>query len=349
MEDKLKNLENMMTSSVLEEIKFDKKLEMKIKEGILKQGHGIRKPKWNLGKRLMVSGAAALMMIGAFIGAVNVSPSFAEAVSKIPYLKILFHEKNPVELVNDKLTEKGYNLNGVGVSYPEKELAVSIIGTEEYFQSVKGDVQREVEALLKAENIDAYTVKVTLMEAPDVQPQSEEELAREKAALQLQETITKKLEEAQFNLLSLYVMEDMTGRRIQVEVADTETRIDQLKQIINEVVAANGLESFPIELDKVNLVKREQDNRWAGITSKLSEDLMAKKGFKVTGIGYTVHPEPTVRVQTSVKSTNADAGEFAKDLESKINDFLQTEELKTMTKGDQYTIEIFGKDKKKLN
>jgi hypothetical protein len=349
MENKLKNLDKMMTSTVMEDIKFDRKLEMKIKEGILKQGPSKGKPRWSLGKRLLISSAAAVMMVGAFIGAVNVSPSFAEAVSKIPYLKIFFHEKDPVELVNDKLTEKGYNLNGVGVSYQTKELEVSLIGTEEYFQSVKGEVQKEVETLLAAENIDAYTVKISHMAAPNVKPQSEEELAQEKATLQLQESITAKLAEANINPLSLYVIDDMTGRKIQVEIADTETRVDELKQTINEVVAANGLEEFSIELDQVNLVKREQEDRWGSVVSKLSEDLMGKTGFKVTGIGYTVHPEPTVRVTTSVQSSETDAGEYAKELETKINDFLQTAELKAMTKGDKYIIEISGEDKKKIN
>lgn len=44
-----------------------------------------------------------------------------------------------------------------------------------------------------------------------------------------------------------------TMRLIKVEVPDTENRIEEIKEEINKVIQSEELDSYKIEIDKINL------------------------------------------------------------------------------------------------
>lgn len=76
---------------------------------------------------------------------------------------------------------------------------------------------------------------------------------------------------------------------------------------------------------------------------------MGKKEYKVTGLAYSVYPSPELIIKTSIKSVDSDAKDFAKNLETVIEQFLKTDEMASMVKDDSYIITIHSKDGKKIN
>ncbi|MFC7371048.1 DUF4030 domain-containing protein [Fictibacillus iocasae] len=345
MEDKLNHLEKMMKTTVLREITFDQKLKNRISNELQKK-KSVRKPI----NKVMGTAIAAAVIIGSFFTAVNISPAFAETVSKLPLLSLMFHEKDPVQLVHEELREKKYNIDAVGVTYqPKKEMMISIVGSDQYYRKVKYEVEKIAESLLAKNGLDAYRVKVYQSIEYVDEPQSPEWMQWEKDAETLRESIKAALAKAGISVRQVDVntaSPDLDDKRVQIEIVDTEKRVPEIKSLIRSTVKDAGFKEMPIEVYKINLAKQEQEGRWSDILSAISVDLMGKKDYRVTGLGYSVHPSPRIEIRTEVKSTDPDAESFARDLHNKVIQFLQEDEMKKKVRGDDYKIEILSRDKK---
>ncbi|PLT31037.1 DUF4030 domain-containing protein [Peribacillus deserti] len=347
MENKLKNLRESMTETVFEDVTFDKALQRKIKEKALQQGLGRRKAKWGIARKMGVYTAAAAVLIGLFISSAYVSPAMAEVASKIPYVKLLFIKKDVTQLVAERLDEKKYKYDGIGLSYrPKKELVIQIPSSKEYYNRVKADVKKIAQDILDSQDYDAFTVNVMNF---NPEPVAEEE---DPKLLVLQTQIFDELKKQKFDVLSLYIVEipDSGGEReVQVELADTEKRVAKLKELINKRIEAEQKETYGIKLQKVNLAKREQEGRWGSVISAMAQELMGKKDFQVKGLSYTVHPEPKLTIHTTVSAGDDHAKEYAQDLELIIHHFVTSDEMKEFVKGEPYELVINSKEKKQLN
>ncbi|WP_409295813.1 DUF4030 domain-containing protein [Peribacillus sp. SCS-26] len=351
MEDKLKNLRGSMTDTVLQDVVFDEKLESGIKAGI---AGGVRQNKRKrIMKRIGVYSAAAVLLIGLFISSAFVSPVMADVASKIPYLKLLFKKEDINDLMVKELEKKHYKFSGLGVSYqPQKEFHIQLEGSKEYYDSIKGDVRKLAEKTLESQGYDAFKIVIDRFDASAMEKEPAPD-AKELKRQALEKELNVALKKEGFDIMNLFVRDfkpdGKVVRDIQVEIPDTEKRVDELKQIIAAEVKARNGEPYPIKIRKINLAKREQDNRWGSVISAIAQDLMAKKDFHAKGIGYTVYPEPKITIRTEIKSTAGDAEEFGQNMEMLIAEFLQSPEMKELVKGDAYSIWIMSSDKKRLN
>lgn len=338
MEDKLKQLRESMASTILEEITFDEKLEHKI-------NNRLHKRKGKHKNKFIYFTSAAVLLFALFIGSAFVSPAMAKMASKIPYLGQFFESKDIVMVMHDELIEKGYKVGSVGVSYQgKKEVLIVIEGSDVYFNKVKDDVESIAASMLKMRDYDAYTVAVTKYEERnvDITPEQDEQFRKESGLLIALDGVREKY---QFAGLSL----DSNKKVVKIEIPDTETRMSEIEQQVQSILKTKTDESYTVKFKKINMMKRDQDQRWAEILSLTGEDLMGKKVYKVTGLGYSVYPSPEIIFKVSMKSTDPDAKEHAEQLEKVIEDYLQTDEMKEKVKDDSYTITIRSKDQKKLN
>ncbi len=87
-----------------------------------------------------------------------------------------------------------------------------------------------------------------------------------------------------------------------------------------------------------------------GVVAPLYDQLMGKKELMVTGVSYTVYPEPPkITLNTSVESSDFGAEQFADELQALVDKYHKTGEMAKAAEGDSYSIVIFSKDKKRLN
>jgi hypothetical protein len=302
-----------------------------------------RKKRFNLGKKMIYGCGAVVILFGMLIGSAFVSPVMAEVVSKIPYFGKLVESKSIGSVIFEELQEKGYRVEGVGASFQgKKKINIRLEGPESYYNQVKDEVEKTVKDVLKSRKYDAYSVKVNKSQEFVDTDKKETEMV-----LRLSDSITQELEKHHYAYLFLGFSEETITIELPNSVSDED--VQEIKQLINDIVKANHAGPYSIKVKMVDLEKREQGIRWAEILNAVGEDLLGKKEYKVTGLAYSVDPGPELVIKTSLKNGDADAKEFAENLEAVIEEFLKTEKLVSTADNDSYTITILNKKGKKIN
>lgn len=344
-------MNDYLTNNVKKEV--DK---IKIPEEALDQAikSAINKGKRNqrsLGKKVIYFSSAAVFLFGLLIGSAFVSPAMARVVSKIPYLGQIFESKNDiVTVITEELRAKGYKTSGAGVSFPEKKIVIDIQGSEKYFVAVKEDVERVASEILQSKGYDAYTLKVSRYKERkvEVDPKDEKKMNQYNKEYEIiHNAATEALKSRNFNVLSLSM--GYSPRTLEIAIPDTETRIDEMKQVVNQILKENRIDYIPLNIKKIDMEKRDQDRRWIEILRIVREDLLGKKDYKVRMVGYSVHPEPEIQMFITLPSSDENAKEFAQQLEKVIDNFLKSEQMKSRVKNDPYHITIYSKDDKIIN
>ncbi|KMN92389.1 DUF4030 domain-containing protein [Priestia aryabhattai] len=307
-------------------------------------------------RNILYSGIAVVILSGVFISSGFVSPAMAQVVAKVPYLGQLFYTKEPLgdEIVNT-VRKKGYNINGASISLQgsKNSINVHVVGSESYYNEVKRDIEKIVSDIIQKRNYDTYTFKVT-REVPVVE--EEEELSAEEKKMQnISEDLSNILDSLNYPILELSVGidRDNEGKTqptvyLQIPNTETENRVEEIKGVVNKVLAQNDAKGMSIEIEKIDMKKSEQRMRWGDIADDVGEDLIGKEKYHVKTVGSSIQPNPQLSVYTSLGHSSDDKA-FAKELEKVINEFLTTKKMKKKIKGDPYQIIIYGKGDKKLN
>jgi citrate lyase gamma subunit len=335
------NVKEEMDNIRVPEDKLNHSIQVAIERGMKDRG-ALRK-KW------IYYSSAAVLLFGLLIGSALVSPAMANVVSKIPYLGSIFESKEDVVMgISEELREKGYPVNGIGVSFPEKVIRIGIAGDKDYFNRVKTEVEEVAMDFLQSRNYDAYTVKVSRYEEPEV-PQKDKEIQQISEDFQLIDSRVRE-ELGKRNIEVLQLGHLARPESIQIEIPNnTEATSDEIKEVVREILSENDIRSIPVEIKKVNMKKREQDRRWREILQTVSDDLLGKKDYKVRMVGYSVYPEPEIQAHITLSSKDENAKDFAKQLEDVIDEFLKSDQMKERIKGDPYHITIYSKDDKIIN
>ncbi|WP_075981783.1 DUF4030 domain-containing protein [Bacillus massilinigeriensis] len=305
--------------------------------------------KQSIGRRLAYTGAVLAVLFGLFIGTTFFSPAMAEVAAKIPYLNKVFQLKPLNEVLWEKLQAEGYKIETIGGS--AREISISIGGSDAYYNEVRGKVKEIAEGILESREYDAYKVKVikSIERMNESTPISDRDQAIQDTMMEIQ----KELEKLDVNVLAQgygYSAPNTKKFRVQIDVPNTETRDEVIKQIINQKFEEKNLSNYSIDIKKIDLVQRERESKWDRVFPTIIEGLTAKKEYKVTGFAYSFHPAPLqIIIKTSIESTDKDAAERAAIIEETIEEFLHSEEIKSEIEGEPYQIIIRSKDKKHIN
>jgi len=342
MKDQLgNNVKEEMDNIRIPEDKLNHTIQMAIERG--------KKDRGGHGKKWIYYSSAAVLLFGLLIGSALVSPAMANVVSKIPYLGSIFESKDDVVVgMSEELREKGYPINGLGGSFPEKVIRIWIEGDKDYFNRVKTEVEEVAMEFLESRNYDAYTVKVSRYEEREV-PQKDKETQQRSEDFQLiDRRVREELNKRNIEVIQLAHVARPESIQIQIP-NNTEATSDEIKEVVREIMSENNIRSIPVEIKKINMQKREQDRRWREILQIVSDDLLGKKVYKVRMVGYSVHPEPEIQAFITLSSKDENAKDFAKQLEEVIDEFLKSDQMKERIKGDPYHITIYSKDDKIIN
>ncbi|MBU8589031.1 DUF4030 domain-containing protein [Priestia megaterium] len=298
-------------------------------------------------RNVVYCGIALIILSGAFVSSAFVSPAMAQVAAKIPYLGQLFKQEPVSDVLYKELEKKGYKIDSLGQTYygGKKQIEISVTGSEKYFKSVKGDIHKIVKNRLGARQYDSYKVKITRYDPSQYEYEPD---PRQEKYDKIDQEIDNELKKHNYHVLSATIGGFDQDVKVELKVPDTENHIEEMKQIINDVLAKNKEEKTPIKVYKINLKKREQEGRWGNIINDVGEDLVGKEKYHVETVGYSVHPEPQVFIYTSLSHSEKNK-QFANELEETINKFLQTQDMKANIKGDSYKIIIYDNGEKKLN
>jgi hypothetical protein len=270
----------------------------------------------------------------------------ANVAAKVPFLKMLFESKPITDEIHDALTEKGYKFDGIGAQFtPKKEFSVGLLGSKEYVDKVGPEVKKIVKDILLAREFDAYDIKVYSSEGRIVEPTPEEKQADEEFA---------KVAEIVSQVGKGYGHEgigdgfDPTKKTVNFSLPNTETRIEEIKEKAQTELAAKNYGTFTIKVEVYNAKKREREGRWSPIIHTIAEGTFGAKKYKVKGVGYTNKSSEymTIKIRTSVSSSDSDYEEVMNNIKNTIQEFLTSKETKAIIQNDAYKVIITSKDKK---
>ncbi|MEH7333539.1 DUF4030 domain-containing protein [Neobacillus drentensis] len=319
---------------------FHGEIANRIKERVHQQ---IQPKRVNWGRRLFYLGGAAVAAFGLFVVLAFFSPAVAEVAAKVPFLNMLFKSEPISDVILSNLAEKGYKVDGIGVQYkPKKVLSVRLQGTEEEVNKDKAEVKKIVKNLLMSRGFDAYGVKVEVSQfTPPVL--SEEEKKVEELNNQVFAVVS--------DVLKSYGNEESVGlvdKTIEINLPNTETRKEEIKQKIQSQLAEKGLGTYTVNAVVYNVKKREREMRWSPIITTIADGMFSSKKYKVIGVGYTNRSAEfmQITISTSVSSKDADYEEVTDRIEDTLREFLTSKETKEIIKDDAYKVFIRSKDKK---
>ena len=306
-----------------------------------------RMKKGSVIRKLTYSGITLVILFGLFIGSAFISPAMAEVVSKIPYLSKIFHSEPVNRMIWKELEEEGYRISGL--SGNASHILITVDGSEEYFQDVREEVEEIAANLLEAKEYDGYMIEVERQIDRPVPSIPE----RDQAINEALEKSYAHLINLEFNVLS-YGYQSLSANSDQViitiDIPKTEKRIEEIKEIINERLRAEKIDSYAIKFNKIDLAQREKEAKWNEIFPVIIEGLTAKKEYNVTGFAYSFDPAPLqIIIKTSINASDKDADQKVRIIEDTINEFLNSEEIQNKIAGESYKIIIRGKDKQKIN
>ncbi|MDP1420375.1 DUF4030 domain-containing protein [Peribacillus simplex] len=300
------------------------------------------KKRWSQKKKFTYLTLASIMMVGLFISTAFISPAMATIASQIPYLNQIFHSDSILDSVSQIIDEEGIQVSSSGVRYlPKKEVYIVLDGPIEYYNDTKEELELKIKELLAAKDFDAYSINIS---------QEESYVSKQKEKNEI-ETLYNKLED-NFNKLgyqAINISIDPSEEAILINLNSSEKNYKQAQNEIEKEARkitnnSSTYKNYDIKIanTKVEVIKA---GKGAEIAPILEEGLLSKKEFKVTSIGYTTN-SLTFSIYTSIDSTDSKSRESIKTLKNTINEFLQSEEIKTIVEGEPVTIKIFNKDNK---
>jgi hypothetical protein len=318
-----------------------------ISNSIKEQVHErLKHKKMSMLRKLTYSGCAAVAAAALFVGAAFYSPSVASVAAKIPYLSMIFESKPIPQEISRILTEKGYEYDGIGLSYsPKKVVTVNIIGTDEYVEGVTPEVKSIIEDVLKSRNFDAYEIEINrAVNVPvGLAPQEKKEQEEYHQAVAIVEEVLKGYGHKLFGFGS-----NPKEKMYEFELPNTETRVDEIKQKAQTALDSQNLNKYTLKVRVFDVKKREREGRWMPIVNTIADGTFGSKEYKVKGVGYS-NKSPDylmIRITTSASSTDGDYQEVVNRIENTILEFLESEKTKKVILDDAYQIVITSKDKK---
>lgn len=357
MEDELKKIHEHYQENY-----YSEEIDGRIKDGVQQKirnndSYPKEKQRHTLAKRISYITATCVVLLGIFIGSTFVSPAMAEVASKIPFLNKIFEQKPIADTLMNDLINKGYQISGAGYSVREKTYFVQVKGTEDYYDRVKDELEELVETIISSRGYDGFKVEVEKEQVTDYTDEHESE-PRKEASMFLLEELNELIPELQKQGYKIhqyglgYPSPESEDIRIDLDIEDTEKRTDEIEKVILESVNKQDLvNEVTVKFHPFNVTNREIERKWtADILPIIWEGMLNKKEYKTKGVGYsfkdgTMH----IYITTTIKKSDSKAPDLANKIESAIQTFLQSEELKGVVGDTPYKIVVRDKDSNEIN
>lgn len=304
-----------------------------------------KKKTWGIKGSLLI--AAAVLLLGISLSISNSSPALAQVVSKIPYLNSLLQSKPVIDLISEELDKEGFIVYGIDTIYkPEKEVRIRLADDEGYDNNAQKEVEKIAEQILKSKGYNAYSINVGMFVREEEYTPSKEE---KKEIEVLEKELLEEFKEKNYKSTSLSV--NPVDRKISVNIGESREYYEEIRDKVEltakDVLKSRDYTGYEIDISNV-IVKMNQSGKSALIEPSLSDALLSKKEYKVTGISFTDAPLKFY-IKTSIKSNDSNAKKEGEKLDVMINEFFETPEIEKILDNDPYEVIIYSEDKKRIN
>ncbi|WP_096274317.1 DUF4030 domain-containing protein [Paucisalibacillus globulus] len=318
----------------------------------------MKKQKLSVARKFIYATAACLVLFGLFVGSAFVSPAMAEVASKIPFLSKIFEQEPIHEVLTKELNNKGYDIAGTGYTVQGKTYHITVAGSEEYYNQVKDDIKRLAEEVITARGYDSFKVDVNMVRKlesdADFNPENDPKYQQSQLVNEVLNKVIPYLQQEGYNIDTYgisFPSPDSEELRLDLEIEDTEKRTEEIEAAIVEEIEKEGLAvDYTIKFHPFNVQEREIDQKWTTeILPVIWEGILSNKEFKTEGVGYS-YKDGTMNLyfKTSIDKSDNDALELANRIETAIDDFLQSDELKELVGDTPYKVVVRDEDGKEI-
>ncbi|MRG88342.1 DUF4030 domain-containing protein [Salinibacillus xinjiangensis] len=330
-----------------EEHYYNQEIEDNIKEKV-EQNMRVQKNPMSFGKKIIVTSSIIVLVISLLVGSTYVSPTMAEVVAKIPFIsefmKTREDQRERMELVNTSLGNKTDHTLFVSPNFKDKKAIVRVNESDKYIQTHKEEIVKMVEDELTNHNFNGYSVKVERVRPspkPDISKEDQELVAEIDKVMA---AIRKKLEHSDYHLSGFGIDAD---KEISMEVPYNKDT-NKLRELIQAALDEGNYHDYTINIKRIDrdeMEKREQDQRWAKARIYIYEALKEKEHLDVTGFAYSNHPLPmTIIIKTSIHPWSFQKDEKVGEIEKLVEEFLSSKQAEPYVKDDPYKLVIRDKN-----
>jgi hypothetical protein len=296
--------------------------------------------KWSLKKKSLTIAAAALVALALLVGSPFVSPAMANIAQKIPFLNAIYH-KDISSRIAEALDAKHIPYDSIAIRYGQDKTI--IVGIKDSTHSgLRREATDVVNRVMKENGYDSFAIQ-TDDSMVDNKPEkaTPEENQRTKALSELAASL-KDFPDVTVGILGT--------KAFDVQMPDTEKRVDEIKQKIKEVAKRYHMEDYPIELRTFSMTKRQLDHQWQSLITTIGEGVLAKKEYHVKGFGYSIK-EDTMNfiITTTYDDVNEESERTAVKIEQLINSFLKSEDAQKRVGDKKYKIIINTANHQQIN
>lgn len=326
-------VEKIQTPSSLYEFAKNIKEESEKRTGFEKP---IRRKK---GWRKSKFAVAAIISLGILIGSAFLNPTMAEMASKIPYIGQIF-QKTIYEVIFETLDKEGYKSGGIGMGMWDGKpfFDIELKGTEEYVKQEEEKVLTILTEVLEKKGYDNYRLKVS--DTNVVSPVNNEINEKRK---ELGEKLMKDLQGAGYTIMSVNALGPVF--EVYIPVADEAKQVEIYKAAI-ELLKVNDTPQ-QVQVIPRDALKEELKYLWFPVMRSIEEELYLKKEYQVADIKYSYNPEKvSITVMTNMEPSEVNTKETVAKIRKEITEFLDSEEVKTMTENQEYELIVQDKNGK---
>ncbi|WP_026692702.1 DUF4030 domain-containing protein [Peribacillus kribbensis] len=308
-------------------------------------------------KTLRYSMISAALLVMSLTAVSLFSPAMGNVAAKIPYLSSFVKQKELQEEITKTVMEagskKGWSLYPSSISVADKRMTLDIYGEAHEIEQAKKTAAQRVNEALAARKYGTYDIKVKLVAITPQNPpvESAEEKEYQEQSIEVEKEVTAYLKENHYETpFPPQVRIDKFENYMYVSIAKTEHRDAELKAALKKMTSPYG--EFYFDIRKSDMKAREQEIRWgnAGIIDTIVQGLVENKEFKIKHFSYSFHPLPLqMNLTITVSSKDPDAEKLAKRIKGEIKAFILEDVKAKSVRNDPYVVNIYSKDKKKLN
>ncbi|KOR85676.1 DUF4030 domain-containing protein [Peribacillus frigoritolerans] len=326
----------------MEQINVPKmKLEGAINSAIEKGDRRVKR------RRKVFTGAASGIFLTISLGYFSTSPAMASFVSTIPILNsIIDPESNITERIDRKLEAENINLSYVSATYkPDKIIEVGVLSNNnEDFSLIKENVTNIVEDVLQKDKFDAFSVKVFKVDKDDIQKSVKD---IEKPA-SFEKEIMDTLNDHDINVVAYGI--STKSKEVNMKIKASPEYFKDIKQntedMIREILVRNNQTGYSINLKRQD---EYDDNVAIYILPSIGEEIMGKRMYNATSISYSLDPELTIIIKTSIPDSSTESRELGTRMERNIKTILSSENTKPLLEGQPYSIKIYNQEQEQIN
>ena len=348
--------DNYFNEEIADQIKDKVHQELKNADAI----SPIKMRNYSIAKRISYSAAACILLFGLFLGSAFISPAMAEVASKIPFLNMIFDQKPINQVISEELEERGYEVDGVGYSVRKKTFHATVIGSEEYYNEVNGEIEKIIKEIVSSRGYDDFKVTLEKEKIDPIMIENDaNNLIREQVNEIVMEELVPKLIEQGYKIQTNYLIVDGSPAAnsdaitIDLTIADTETRKIEIENAMIEEVKKQGIqEEVKVKFHTIDVQAKETEMQWSTeVLPVIFEGMLNKKEYKTKGVGYSFKKGTmNIHITTKVEKSDKEAAALGKKIENAIQDFLQSEDLKDIVGDTPYKIVVRDKhDKEEIN